>query len=213
MSKNSIEQSIDAGLKGPEEASWYQHWEQFSDKPFSVAAKVKPIIFEALPPNFAQLKKAQTVVAGADIGKTTKVSGRIICATDADADSIAKALDEFVTMGQQAVAAQKASTKQSGEELAYVFSEQLLDTTKIKQVGSGVEIESAFKIDFDSMLPMLTATYEATKRTEAANNLRTIAISFHNFHDAYKRLPSSVFTHESGKKYSWRIAILRLSKK
>ena len=48
------------------------------------------------------------------------------------------------------------------------------------------------------------------------NNLKQIAIAFHNFHDAYQKFPSSVNTKEgartSNKKpvqpFSWRVAIL-----
>ncbi len=208
-SKNSIERSIEAGPEGPKAAKWFKPWSAFSKKHVSLALNVKPIVFGGFfPANLGALKAAKMFVAGAEVGKTTKAKAHIVCSNRADAVAAQKAIEQGLLMALQAMEMQKESLKRSGDELAYDLGKQLIDATRVETVANEVQIEASIKIDFDAILPMLTSAYAASLRNHSANNLRQIAISFHNYHDAHKKLPASVMVHESGKKYSWRIAIL-----
>lgn len=59
------------------------------------------------------------------------------------------------------------------------------------------------------LLPAIQAAREAARRTQCANNLKQIAIAFHNYHDVYKTFPPAYIPDENGQPmHSWRVLIL-----
>jgi len=59
------------------------------------------------------------------------------------------------------------------------------------------------------LLPAVQAAREAARRAQCNNNLKQIALAFHNYHDVYKCFPPAVITDKDGKPMrSWRVAIL-----
>ncbi len=50
---------------------------------------------------------------------------------------------------------------------------------------------------------------EAPRRSQCSNNLKQIALAFHNYHDVHKCFPPAVITDKDGRPMrSWRVAIL-----
>ena len=207
-SEYGIEESILVGTKGPQSAEWYEMWRDFSGKPFSVAMRAKPQMFQNLPPNLAPFRKMKMAAGGADVGRKTRVKARVLCETEADAKAAVEAVEQGLEMAKQAMEAQKDRMIQQGQEAAYVTSMDLFRATKVKAVRKNVDLESVINIDFDALVPMLESTYAASKRTESMNNLRQTVLALHNYESTFGKFPASVLVHESGKKYSWRIAIL-----
>lgn len=59
------------------------------------------------------------------------------------------------------------------------------------------------------LLPAVQAAREAARRMTCSNNLKQIALAFHNYHDVYNRLPAGYVADENGQPmHSWRVAIL-----
>lgn len=59
------------------------------------------------------------------------------------------------------------------------------------------------------LLPAVQQARSAARRASSTNNLKQIALAFHNFHDTFLGLPPQAITDKEGKKLlSWRVAIL-----
>lgn len=59
------------------------------------------------------------------------------------------------------------------------------------------------------LLPAVQAAREAARRTQCTNNMRQIALAFHNYHDTYGTFPPAYIADENGKPmHSWRTLIL-----
>ncbi len=59
------------------------------------------------------------------------------------------------------------------------------------------------------LLPALSSSREAARRSQSMNNLKQIALAMHNFHDTYKAFPAGYSADADGKPLlSWRVHIL-----
>jgi prepilin-type processing-associated H-X9-DG protein len=59
------------------------------------------------------------------------------------------------------------------------------------------------------LLPAIQAAREAARRAQCTNNLKQIAIAFHNYHDTYKTFPPAYIPDKDGNPmHSWRVLIL-----
>ena len=204
--KPSIEQAIAAGQAGPAKSAFYKAWQQVSKDQLNFFVRFDERDLRHAPKPLEAMKNLQWVVGGAEVGKTSKVKliGKLESAKAAVkmVDNADKQLDFFRSMIQQ----QLTANPQHKVGLNMVL--QLIDSTEVAHSSDRVTANAKVKIDPKKLVEPLTEFYAASSRTQAANNLRQNSLALLNFESAYGNFPPSVLTHESGKKYSWRIAIL-----
>jgi prepilin-type processing-associated H-X9-DG protein len=59
------------------------------------------------------------------------------------------------------------------------------------------------------LLPAVQAAREAARRSQCTNNLKQIALAFHNYHDVHKTFPPAYIPDKDGNPmHSWRVLIL-----
>jgi prepilin-type processing-associated H-X9-DG protein len=59
------------------------------------------------------------------------------------------------------------------------------------------------------LLPAVQAAREAARRSQCSNNLKQIALAFHNYHDVYGSFPPAYLPDEDGRPmHSWRVLLL-----
>jgi prepilin-type processing-associated H-X9-DG protein len=93
-------------------------------------------------------------------------------------------------------------------------AELLLDKARLETSGNYVHLQAKASVDLAEgiklLAPAVTVANVARNRAMSTNNLKQIALAFHNYHDRNKEFPASVlYGGATGKvPYSWRVAIL-----
>jgi len=90
---------------------------------------------------------------------------------------------------------------------------QLMESNKLKTEEKTVNVTMSIPVGSIPIAPIaaaLTASRAAAKRSQSVNNLKQIALAFHNAHDAYRAFPNSKTNLNAANKVpmSWRVAIL-----
>ena len=206
--KEALKQSIDAGKTGPAKSDFYAAWKPFADDNASLFVKFDRFGLASVQPPFSDLKdKLQWMVGCAELGKTTKA--KMIAKFDSTKSAVAaeEKSDEYLKFIQNGLQRQKIANSQ--QEVGAKIILDMLASTKVKQAKDLVKADASVKLDLKKLVGPLNEAFMQSKRVEAANNIRQNALALHNYASAFGGLPPSVFTHkESGKTYSWRIAIL-----
>ncbi|MDR1958101.1 MAG: DUF1559 domain-containing protein [Planctomycetaceae bacterium] len=90
--------------------------------------------------------------------------------------------------------------KVRGDQLVYEVDAETSDIAAAVGVGG---VMAAL------LLPAVQAAREAARRMQCSNNLKQIALSMHNFHDARQTFPPAYTVDKDGKPlHSWRVLIL-----
>jgi prepilin-type processing-associated H-X9-DG protein len=93
-------------------------------------------------------------------------------------------------------------------------ADSLLKEASLDTSGSFVHLQAKSSIDLAGgvrlLVPAVAAANTASRRKLSVNNLKQIALAFHNFHAANNHFPTSVLNGGATGKvpYSWRVAIL-----
>ena len=216
VTKHAMEAAIDTGSDGPSKSRWHKQWQEIGNKPFSVVVENDAIkttgIFAYLAQQSSKetdgAQKVEYMMLGAEPGQKSKINCRIFFPDQSAARGAAKFVEQSLEMAWNMLNMQEAMFKKQGQEAIFNMARDALKSTEVKAVEKMVDLSSSINIDFKSLEPLFESNYRAMVRSEAANNLRQVTLSIHNYESANGKMPPPVLVSDSGKKYSWRIAVL-----
>ena len=203
--KEAIRQSISAGESGPAKSEFFKVWKKLEATDIMLFLRADEFNLRIVPEPMKAWKKMQWSVAGIDLAKTVKIEMHSKFENNKAATAVKENTEnqlEFLN------AALQRTPSNPMEQVTLEIGKKLLANAKVKNSQDRIKIVTQVKLDLKRLVEPLGDMYEASKRTEAANHLRQNSLALLNFASAFGNLPPSVLTHESGKKYSWRIAIL-----
>ena len=205
--KESIEKVIESGSTGPRKADFYKAWTNFADSDISFLLKVNEEDLRYTPEPMKALKDVEFVVGGAELGEETAIEAIAFCRGEDEAKSIVELTETQLKVAALALDSQLKNDP--NQEVTITMAKDLLKSFKIKHRRNQVSASAKLAVKFDEIAEPLNDMYAAQKKTEAMNNVRQQALAMLNFESAFGEFPKSVMVHpETGKEYSWRIAVL-----
>jgi hypothetical protein len=194
-------------------------------KHVAVAGLNVPAVVRLLPEQlpvqvrpFQALFQAEAATATLDVTDTTRLEVRLQFADAAAARKARPAIFNLILVGRGVLAKVASDLAHSRDEdsaplLALVHqAEAALKDAAVGSRGDRVDIDLGVKTDKVLALAIAQiaahARYAAS-RTQSQNNLKQIALAFHNHNDAFAHMPPAALCDPKGKPLlSWRVAIL-----
>lgn len=174
---------------------------------------------EDLPPEFRPFRPillADGLVAvGTIAGNKLEVSVTVKAKKKEDAAEVEKSLDALRTFADTMIVASKKGLKETVVKLKEVID--LLDVLQAamkdaKFSVNGTTTAASLTLPLDANYGPVFDLFSGggvTARAQSSNNLKQLAISMHNYHDANGFLPTPAILGKKGKKLlSWRVEVL-----
>lgn len=160
------------------------------------------------------------VIAGGRIDDQLSLDVHALSKNAQAATKVEERMKALIPLAQGLLESSRISIDQTQDEMRPLL-EQAADAAEValeKLVIETVEdaVTLSVKSETDSLatiakalLPSVKEAREAARRTQSRNNLKQIALAFHNYHDVNGHFPPPVLLGPDGKtKYSWRVAVL-----
>jgi hypothetical protein len=185
--------------------------------PARAESPIRNLTFETISP---LLDKTQSYALGFDTTDGMSVDLVAGAGSAEDAKSVSNTLLALLTLGKNAVSGwrqdQRGLPGSDSEALKGIVEgvDSLLDQARIETTGSDVHFQAksplALAAGIKLLAPAVAASQAASLRTVSVNNLKQIALAFHNYHSEKNGFPPPVlYGGTTGKvPYSWRVAIL-----
>jgi hypothetical protein len=105
------------------------------------------------------------------------------------------------------------SDSKNAMEVLLSAGTKLAEAAKVQTDGGTVSVTTSIplsEVPIGSIVSALVRTRQAAERLQSANNLKQIALAFHNFESAYRKFPHPTKSPDPGHKHpvSWRVMIL-----
>lgn len=176
-------------------------------------------IFTAAPAElqpFLPLLKTKSIMATLSTDKNLGLKVRFLCDNadkTVEAERSLSLLKKLAETGLTEI----IDDKQVNEDVATLIpiAKKMLDSMKAAELSSKNNILiGSINMPADSELikPLIASVArirDSSSRSVSSNNLKQLALSIHNYHDAYGRAPSAAIVDKKGKALlSWRVSIL-----
>lgn len=178
-------------------------------------------IGEELPPMaepYKPLLKTELATLTVDLGKEVHGELRLTFPGEKDAKKGKEALQSALSLARVGLALAAQQVRKAGGDstkLADLFGrlQADLEDATVKQQGARVGLDARAKVDLSAAIvpltQMVTKSGQAAARAQSTNNLKQIALAFHNYHDTYRHFPAQAVYGPDGKPLlSWRVLIL-----
>jgi hypothetical protein len=182
----------------------------------AVRALPEPLPLEFHP--FLPLLKAETATATLDVADTTRLNVQLqFDAADA-ARKAAPRAQALIALGCKLLPVlRRELARDAGEDSPHMArlldqAEAAMKDAVVHTRGDRVEVEFEVKTEtvlVPALIAMNTRIRGLGDRTQSLNNLRQMALAFHNYMAAYGHFPPAAICDAAGKPLlSWRVAIL-----
>ncbi|MAV37954.1 MAG: hypothetical protein CMJ59_21150 [Planctomycetaceae bacterium] len=233
--EQALQRLLAAGAAGASEAAWSRRWSDIAGGDVAclidVAQMRAPLNgLLAGPPLGATLPlgalaplwtKSQWVALSLRGDQDLQLIGQIDCASAAAAKSVAETATAILILVRNSLE-QLLARHQLGEvtvvdalaQQAADLANGILANFRVTTAGARVELAGATSLAATAQflaltLPAVQTARQAARRTQSINNLKQIALAFHNYYDTHKRFPTTMMLGPDGKTlHSWRVAIL-----
>ncbi len=171
------------------------------------------------------LEATQSVHLGCTFAEGISVDVVAQCKSEQSASDVKATLEALAVLAKNWIEQSQKQIDRMPAGQQRRFAESLtsagigyLNNLEVASDGATVELKTDGNIEalrLGVLLPSLQAARAAARRTQSMNNLKQIALGFHNFHDTYKRLPNSRNLADKSQQpgssdhpHSWRVALL-----
>jgi len=166
------------------------------------------------------LEKAQSYAMGINASEGLAVNLVAAAGSDDDAKRVAETIQALLTLARNAVEGSRQDRRarhiapEEAMEWILQAASSLLEKARVETSGGYVQLQAKSSLDLAEgvklLAPAVVAARQSADRSMSVNNLKQIALAFHNYHATKGRLPTPVlYGGASGKvPYSWRVAIL-----
>ncbi|MEM1067359.1 MAG: DUF1559 domain-containing protein [Planctomycetota bacterium] len=146
----------------------------------------------------------------------------MLAGDESKADELMGILENGMQMGQQIFLAQMNEqipaddpVGQATRQYMQRLSDQYVEMMTPEKEGRRLTIRSEATQGIASqgvliglLLPAVQSARQASRRMTSSNNMKQIALAIHNYHAAYRKLPSDIVSEDGTPLLSWRVALL-----
>ena len=234
---NAAKRAMKAALRSGRESKnteWFASWSTNAKRPVSVYYSSEAIdsfasqfgrksanpIASLLVPLW---EEPDFVTGGLELSGKLELELQVRCGSSAGSAAVSKTAQALIPIAK-AMAKQwsrnsqnplsdpsREPSKPQSEEVVGLLNDAL-DSAQITTSDTNVNLKLGLEGDTEKQLKQLANLFltarAASRQISSANNMRQIALAMLNYESAHGHLPTPVLISESGKKYSWRVALL-----
>lgn len=225
---NAMKNAIRAKA-GTSDKSWFEDWSAYSDHAVStyvsgdVINTVSQQFSDPSNPFTAMLsplwEQSDYAVGGLQLSDKLKFEFMARCPDPEGSAAISRTVKTLVPVARTMVEnwGQSAKSSIGNQDSSAVdgmldMQMKVIDSARVTTTDSTVTLTLGLGGDeiglAQTLVPVIVATRAAARRTQSANNLRQISLAMLNYQSAHGTFPPPVLTSDSGRKYSWRVALL-----
>lgn len=241
-SEEHLRRLLVAGKEGPAAAKWSSEWNQTAGVDVRLLMHTSSLpgimarMLQQAPPNIQAMlsafsplwEKTSLASLGLTFGDKLEIASTIVCPSAEDAKQVAATFSAIVTLARNALSQGREAASRLADDGAALkaldAAESLLDSLRVDTQGEHVVVTATGAMNhlatpLAMLLPAVAGARDAARQTQSTNNLKQIALAFHNFHDIFNHFPpAQVYGQMYRRKeikpsqhpHSWRVAILPL---